>query len=68
MISNYWFPSLPVFAQDPAAAPSGVAGIVTDAEKSVCGWFTLEGQKVENPSKGIYIRVTDGKAEKVYVR
>lgn len=45
---------------------SGVDGI----EAETAGredWYTLQGIKVDSPSKGLYIRVRNGKGEKVYV-
>lgn len=39
-----------------------------DAAVTEATYFTLDGVKVNNPAKGIYIKVTDGKASKVIVR
>ena len=43
--------------------PTGVDGI--NAEEDGAEYFTLQGVKVQNPEKGIYIRVLNGKADKV---
>ena len=43
--------------------PTGVDGI--NAEEDGAEYFTLQGVKVLNPEKGIYIRVLNGKADKV---
>ncbi|MCH5214684.1 MAG: hypothetical protein J1E97_05775, partial [Muribaculaceae bacterium] len=43
--------------------PTGVDGI--NADEDGAEYFTLQGVKVQNPERGIYIRVINGKAEKV---
>ena len=43
--------------------PGAVAGI--DAENAAPVFYNLQGQKVANPDKGIYIKVAGGKAVKV---
>ena len=44
----------------------GSTGINTiDAEEGDSVYFNLQGQRVANPEKGIYIRVVNGKAQKV---
>ena len=44
----------------------GSTGINTiDAEEGDAVYFNLQGQRVANPEKGIYIRVVNGKAQKV---
>ena len=43
--------------------PTGVNGIESDAAEAV--YFNLQGQKVANPEKGIYVKVLNGKAVKV---
>lgn len=66
MISNYWFPSLPLFAQDPTATPSGIENVTTvedTCEEPI--YYDLQGRRVETPGSGVYIRVSDGKASKV---
>lgn len=70
MISNYWFPSIPIFAEDPAAMPSGVEGIGSGSDTDSCTnaapiYYDLQGNRVENPEHGIYIRVAGGKATKI---
>ena len=42
----------------------GVDGIDMESEASVV-WYNIHGQRVENPGKGLYIRVSGNKAEKV---
>ncbi len=62
------------FIVDPAAKTvtlknqieTGVAGL--DAEEGEAVFFNMQGQRVENPAEGIYIRVVGGKAEKVLVK
>ncbi len=46
---------------------SGVEDIIMDAE-SAAEYYDLSGRRVENPSTGIYIRRTAGKAVKVFIR
>lgn len=43
--------------------PTGVIGI--EAEESEAEYYTLQGVRVANPEKGIYVRVANGKAAKV---
>ena len=45
------------------STPLGVDGI--EAEEGEAEYFTLQGVKVANPEKGIYIKVVGGKAVKV---
>lgn len=49
-----------------AGSQSGIECIeeIVDGEQPTV-WFNLQGQRVEKPSKGIYIRVQGGKAERV---
>ncbi|MDE6273392.1 MAG: hypothetical protein K2M31_10360 [Muribaculaceae bacterium] len=42
---------------------TGIDQLATEAE--TVEYFTIDGIKVENPVKGLYIKVTDGKATKV---
>lgn len=46
---------------------SGVEDIIVDAG-SAAEYYDLSGRRVENPSTGIYIRRTAGKAVKVFIR
>lgn len=48
------------------AAPTGVEGIREDEVDPV--YFNLQGVVVKNPSKGIFIKVTPNKREKVYLK
>ena len=43
--------------------PTGVS--LTGDDEAEAVWFNLQGQRVENPDKGIFIRVVRGKAVKV---
>lgn len=45
------------------ASTDGVESLVTEEGEAV--YFNLQGQKVANPDKGIYIKVVNGKAVKV---
>lgn len=47
--------------------PTGIEGIESDDEVTPV-YFNLQGVKVDNPSNGIYIKVTGKKTEKVIVR
>lgn len=42
---------------------SGIAGIEAEAGEAV--YYNLQGVRVENPAKGLYIRVANGKSQKV---
>lgn len=67
--------SVSFFAQDDATGAqsepvtyaidllSGIAGIETEAGEAV--YYNLQGVRVENPVKGLYIRVANGKSQKV---
>lgn len=46
-----------------ANVPSGITGI--EAENGEAVYFNLQGVRVENPEKGIFIRVQNGKAVKI---
>ena len=46
----------------------GISDIVSDPASTDLRYFDLMGNEVENPSSGIYIRITGGKAEKVYFK
>lgn len=52
----------PELGDNPDDPNSGVAGIQT-ASKAV--YYTVDGVRVENPAKGLYIRIENGKAVKV---
>lgn len=47
-----------------ATIPSGI-GEINAADEAPATWFNLQGQRVENPEKGLYIRVQNGKSAKV---
>lgn len=52
-------------------APEDDPGRVEDIEGAVSSrpqYFNLQGVRVENPSKGIFIKVQDGKSSKVVIR
>lgn len=44
---------------------SGVEAVVAEGETK---WYTLDGVEVENPVKGLYVKVEGGKAVKVLVK
>lgn len=44
---------------------NSVQGIGEDGNDATPVYYNLQGQKVENPDKGIYIKVTGNKAEKI---
>ena len=46
-----------------ANVPSGITGI--EAENGEAMYFNLQGVRVQNPEKGIFIRVQNGKAVKI---
>lgn len=48
---------------DLAGLTTGVEEIATDKSETI--WYDLTGNKVSNPRNGLYIRVRNGKAEKV---
>ena len=52
----------PKLGDNPDNPDSGVSGIQT-ASKAV--YYTVDGVRVENPAKGLYIRIKNGKAVKV---
>jgi len=41
---------------------------ISDAKRSDPDYYNLQGQPVKNPSNGIFIKVTNGKASKVFVK
>lgn len=44
---------------------TGVENIVSEPDNSDVRWFNLQGQQVNEPADGIYIRVKNGRATKV---
>lgn len=66
MIQNYWFPSLPLFAEDPDAHASAVNDIFPDTDGQE-EYYDLHGNRVINPSNGIYIRKKGNKVSKIIV-
>lgn len=53
MISNYWFPSLPVFPQTAEQSALRNMEIAPDNADAI---FDLQGRKVQTPGRGIFIR------------
>ena len=76
MISNYWFPSLPVFPENDAQYSYSPDGIIPDciglghSDTEDALYYTLDGQILSSrPSKpGIYILRTHSSTRKVIVR
>lgn len=54
-----------ILAKTYADIATGVEGIASDDAEGDVRYFNLQGVKVENPAEGIYIRVANGKAEKI---
>lgn len=68
MISNYWFPSLPVF---PQTSQSRIEDInITEGNDAEWEYYNLSGQKVMpgNLPPGIYIRRNPNHSEKIIIR
>lgn len=61
--STVYFWLAPIAYADPSAEPGSVAGIES-ADKSA-GYYDLQGRRISNPTKGIYIKVAGGKATKI---
>ena len=66
MISNYWFPSLPVFTT--AAEQSGVETVEVEDDACPAEYFTLQGMPVTEPGAGIYIRRQGHRVDKVILK
>lgn len=64
MISNYWFPSLPLFAIP--ALNSNLTEIHNHNDHTE--YFNLAGQPVAHPSSGLYLRRQGSKIAKIYLR
>lgn len=45
--------------------PSGINDVIEVAEEGEAIYFNLQGQRVSNPERGIYVKVLNGKATKV---
>ena len=52
------------FVKDPA----GVADIAVDNADGEAVYYNLQGVRVDNPDRGVYVKVANGKAEKVLVK
>ena len=51
------------------ADPSGINNVSVSAEKEVAGYYTIGGQRLDNPQKGItIIKYSDGTTEKKILR
>lgn len=62
MITNYWFPSLPLFATDPCARPSGVDTLEVENIGEAERYYNLQGVEIRNPEPGeIVIKKKSGK-------
>jgi len=48
--------------------PSGVADIAVDNAGGEAVYYNLQGVRVDNPGSGVYVKVANGKAEKVLVK
>ena len=70
MITNYWFPSLPVFPQSDDITSAGVDDVTADNDVNApVEYYTLQGVRVENPSAGqLYIKRQGKSVSKVIVR
>ena len=55
------------FARTPSGVTYTVEEIGGEAYEGETLWFNLQGQRVDNPGRGVYIRVRGAKAEKVLV-
>lgn len=62
--TNVWL--VPKGTSTPGYKSSGVAAVEVEEGEAV--YFNLQGQKVENPENGLYIRVAGNKATKVLVK
>lgn len=54
-----------ILAKTYADIATGVENIASDDAEGDVKYFNLQGVEVENPADGIYIRIANGKAEKV---
>lgn len=54
-----------ILAKTYADIATGVENIASDDAEGNVKYFNLQGVEVENPADGIYIRIANGKAEKV---
>ena len=48
--------------------PSGIKDITMAEDGSNAVYYNLQGVRIDNPSSGIYIQVSDGKSRKVVVK
>ena len=75
MISNYWFPSLPVFPQDPGE--SGVKDIEIDSSATVGDLYSVGGMPLARSveygnwpavARGVYLWKSDSDVRKVLIQ
>lgn len=69
MISNYWFPSLPVFPTSPDNYAT-ITSLESESSREEVYWYNLQGVKVDihHAAPGIYIRRCGVKVEKFIIR
>lgn len=67
MEQNYWYPCLPVFAND--GNTNGMTTTTTDGNATVTARYNADGQLIDTPQRGINIlRMSDGSTRKVLVK
>ena len=59
MISNYWFPSIPLFAQDPDALPAGTK-VVSPDDDDVTRYYNTQGMEISEPQSGEIVIIRRG--------
>lgn len=62
--SDYTF----VAGADSATETSAVSAVEMDGQNAEVIWFNLQGQRVQNPGQGIFIKVSNGNSSKVRVK
>lgn len=62
-VYRYFIKNLKVYGNNSTAVSE-----LSSEKYSKTEYFNLQGMKVENPSQGLYIKVTDSKTEKVFIK
>lgn len=67
MISNYWFPSLPVFPTAPGI--SGISQTIASPDSAApVEYYTLQGIRIVEPGTGLYIRRQGTSVTKILIK
>lgn len=68
VMTNNLFPNLYLTTNFIDTEVAGIDEVMSDIESGTAVYYDLQGRRVDNPSRGIYVKVQDGKSSKVLVK